>query len=60
MADEDCSYFQNLTLGGDTDLTSENISFYIYYYTLLFFITGVNIVGNSTVLVVFVRHKRLR
>ena len=60
MADDNCPYYRNLTNGGDTVLTNEDISFYIYYYTLVFLITLINIVGNSMVITAFIKHKKLR
>ena len=60
MEDHKCEHFKNLSQGAESKLTSEDISFYIYYYTLLFFILLVNIVGNSFVILAFIRQKKLR
>lgn len=60
MVNDTCEYYQNLTLGGDSTLTSDDISFYIYYYTVMSLIVLVNIVGNTMVITAFVRHKKLR
>ena len=60
MADDDCSYYKNLTEGGKTVLTDDDISFYIFYYSLVLLITLVNMVGNSMIIIAFIRHKKLR
>ena len=60
MADDTCQYYKNLTNGGDTILTNQDISFYMYYYTLVFLITLINIIGNSMIITAFIKHKKLR
>ena len=59
MVDDACSYYKNLTLGGGSILENEK-SFHVYYLTMLALITVVNIVGNSMVIIAFVRYKKLR
>ena len=55
-----CSYYNNLTKGEDDQLTSDDISFYIYYYTLVFLLALINIFGNSMIIIAFIRYKKLR
>ena len=57
--DETCLYYYNLTRG-DSHVTKEDVAFYIYYYTLCFLITLINISGNSTIIIAFVKNKKLR
>ena len=46
----------NLTRGGDSHVTSEDVAFYIYYYTLFFLITLI----NSAIIIAFLKYKKLR
>ena len=55
-----CSYYKNLTDGADDQLTSNDISFYIYYYTLVFLLALINILGNSMIIIAFTKYKKLR
>ena len=55
-----CSYYINLTEGADPLITEDDVIFYIYYYVLLFLITIINLVGNSMIILAFLRYRKLR
>ncbi len=58
VTDETCSYYKNLTMGGDSQENEK--SFQVYYFTMLALITVINFIGNTMVITAFVRHKKLR
>ena len=60
MVLKNCEYYWNLTKGISPGLTEDEKWFYLYYYSLMFIITLVSIVGNSFILIVYARHQKLR
>ena len=40
-------------------VSGDDVIFYLYYYTLFFLITAINILGNSMIIMAFIKHKNL-
>ena len=54
MNDTTCQFSE------ESMVSEDDVIFYIYYYTLFFLITTINFLGNSMIVVAFVKHKKLR